>query len=93
MGGVHGDAAHHAHSPENLLALCRPCHDFTEDQPLQARALGWLVPHAYDPATTPALLVPIFGKEWWMLLEDASYMRASEATVRDFLRRVDTDSV
>jgi len=93
MGGSHGGAAHHANNPANLLALCRPCHDFTEDQPRAARAIGWLVQHAYDSWSTPALIVPIYGKGWYFLLPDATYGSASAEDTEAFLRRVDTESV
>ena len=93
MGGVHGHAAHVANSPSNLLALCRPCHDFTENEPLAARRLGWLVPHWQDAWSTPAKLVPIYGAGWWYLLDDLSYRVAPEAEVLAFLRRVEKDLV
>lgn len=88
MGGVHGGAALHANSPANLLALCRVCHDRTEDQPEEMRRLGWLVPHYTDAWTTPAYLRLILGQAWWYLLPDLSYQRASDEDVAAFLRRV-----
>jgi hypothetical protein len=93
MGGTHGGAAQHANGPANLLALCRRCHDRTEDRPLDCRLLGWLVPHPYDSWLTPAYLRPIYGEGWWFLLPDLSYRVADEASVESFRRRVDTESV
>lgn len=90
---MHGHAAHVANSPENLLALCRSCHDFTEREPAEARLLGWLVPHWRDSWWTPAQLTPIYGRGWYYLLDDLSYRPAPDAEVSAFLRRVDTNVV
>lgn len=73
MGGVHGVAATVSNSPPNLLAVCRPCHDRCDDQPVIARLSGWLVPHPTDPATVPALLHTVNGFGWWLLREDGGY--------------------
>lgn len=93
MGGVFGHAAHVANSASNLLALCRPCHDFTEDQPTEARRRGWLVPHWTDSWSAPVDITPIYGRGWYYLLDDLSYRFAPDAEVRAFLRRVDTEVV
>lgn len=82
MGGVHGVAASRAHAPSNLMALCLACHDFTEDQPLQARAVGWLVQHPIIPGLTPVRMTPIYGYGWYLLLDDLTYRLASDAEVR-----------
>lgn len=93
MGGVHGGAALHANSPANLLALCRPCHDRTEDEPDAMRRLGWLVQHPYDAWSTPCRIKPIYGEAWWFLLPDLSYQRASVDDVESFRVRFKAESV
>lgn len=76
MGGVHGAAARHSNSAPNLLALCRPCHNITEDEPTLARSWGWLVEHPLDSWTEPALIVPVYGRGWWYLEPDLTYRLA-----------------
>ena len=78
MGGVSRAAAERANNPSNLLALCLGCHRFTEEEPAEARARGWLVPHPLTPAIIPARLVPIYGAGWYFLLGNLSYMPCVE---------------
>jgi len=73
MGGVHGAAAHASNAASNLLALCRPCHDLTEDQPTLCRQRGWLVQHPSDPATAPAWLFTPNGYGRWLLDDEGDY--------------------
>lgn len=76
-GGVHGAAAVVANSPGNLLALCRVCHDMTEqaDEWQACIGLGLRIPHlaGVDPREVPALLRTVNGYGWWQLTEDAGY--------------------
>ncbi|NEW33807.1 HNH endonuclease [Nocardia cyriacigeorgica] len=40
-------------APSNLVAVCRPCHDWAESHRTRALADGWLIPSTGDPASTP----------------------------------------
>jgi hypothetical protein len=77
-GGVHGDAAQVANDVRNLLALCRPCHDRTEDAEEwhTCLAMGWRVLHSHqhDVRHVPALLHTPQGPGWWMLTDWAGYV-------------------
>lgn len=75
-GGVYGSAAHVANDVRNLLALCRTCHDRTEDAEHWAEVigLGWRIPKwVEDPLTVPAYLHTVQGEGWWLLTQDAGY--------------------
>ncbi|WP_369122934.1 HNH endonuclease [Nocardia farcinica] len=37
----------------NLVALCRPCHDWVESHRSRSIVEGWLVPRHLDPADVP----------------------------------------
>ncbi|WP_328439174.1 HNH endonuclease [Nocardia puris] len=37
----------------NVIAVCRPCHDWIESRRDAARVDGWLVPRGTDPASVP----------------------------------------
>lgn len=43
-GGVHGDDWL---DEDNVAALCRPCHNWIDDNPKQAEKDGWLYPSTY----------------------------------------------
>jgi hypothetical protein len=75
-GGVHRAAAVIANDVRNLLALCRPCHDGTEDAERwqECIGLGWRIPKAHrDPLNVPALIHTVNGYGWWLLTEDGGY--------------------
>lgn len=76
-GGVHGEAAEIANDIRNLLALCRVCHDSTEQAEdwLACIGIGWRIPHLVDldPREVPALLWTVNGPGWWLLTDDAGY--------------------
>ncbi len=88
MGGVFRDAAHAANSPANLMALCRPCHDWADANAQEARRRGWLVPHWRDAPVTPVQMYPIYGFGWWYLLQDLSYRMAPDEEVARHLALV-----
>lgn len=72
-GGVSGTAAEVANSVQNLLALCRSCHDETEHAEtwILTEQLGWRIPHwVPDPREVPALIYTVNGRAWWQLNED-----------------------
>lgn len=77
-GGVHGKAVEVANSVRNLLALCRACHDRTEDADEweECQALGWRISHQFDvdPREVPALIYTAQGQAWWQLTEDACFV-------------------
>lgn len=75
-GGVHGEAAEVANGVQNLLALCRWCHDETEHHETWdlTVALGWRIPkYVTDPLVVPALIYTVNGYAWWRLTPDAGY--------------------
>lgn len=77
MGGVHSVAAEKSNHIQNLLALCRTCHDETEHAETWdlTEAIGWRVPkYVTEPRLVPALLHTANGYGWWQLTEDAGYL-------------------
>ncbi|UGT65279.1 HNH endonuclease [Nocardia gipuzkoensis] len=63
LTGIHGGDPHHRkprgaggtrdpriNLPSNIVALCRPCHDWIESQRTAALKDGWLVPRRANPA-------------------------------------------
>lgn len=74
-GGVHGAAAEISNSVRNLLALCRVCHDKTEQAQTwrECIALGWRIEGGTDMLTTPALIHTANGFAWWLLTDDGGY--------------------
>lgn len=87
MGGVHRQALEIAEDVRNKLALCRPCHDRTEnaEEWQYCISVGWRVPHQadVDPRWVPALLHTANGYGWWRLHEDGGYVWVGyEATAR-----------
>lgn len=75
-GGVHGLAAAVANDVRNLLALCRRCHDTTEDGSTwrETQARGWRLTQWQEVHTTPALLHTVNGHGWWLLTDDGGYL-------------------
>lgn len=74
-GGVHRMAAEIANDVRNLLALCRACHDRTEDANTwtECQMLGWRLEQWQDPLATPALIYTVNGYGWWHLTNDGGY--------------------
>ncbi len=52
MGGSSDPARNYG--LDNLVSLCRPCHDFVHGNPGWAYEHGWLVHSWDDPAVIPA---------------------------------------
>jgi hypothetical protein len=76
-GGVHGEAAEIANSVQNLLALCRWCHDETEHHETWdlTVAVGWRIPkYVDDPLVVPALIHTVNGYAWWRLTPEAGFI-------------------
>lgn len=87
MGGTYRVAADIANDVRNLLALCRACHDRTEqaDEWAFCIEVGWRVPRETeaDPRWVPALIHTVNGYGWWRLHEDGGYVWAGyEVTTR-----------
>lgn len=78
MGGVSRAAAVVANDVRNLLALCRACHDRTEEASEWAFCIsvGWRIPHyvEVDPRWVPAMIHTVNGYGWWRLHEDGGYV-------------------
>lgn len=75
-GGVHRLAAEVANSPNNLLALCRSCHNETEHAETWAltEEIGWRIPKYVDnPHAVPALIHTCNGYGWWLLVDRGGY--------------------
>ena len=51
--GMGGTLRDDANRPDNLILLCRPCHQHVETHRVEARSRGWAVPQHGDPATVP----------------------------------------
>jgi hypothetical protein len=76
MGGVSGQDAEDANDVRNLLALCRSCHDETENAATWRRCelLGWRLPAWVDNVhEVPARIHTVNGYAWWRLTNDAGY--------------------
>lgn len=58
-----------AYAPENLLAVCRECHDYIEAHPAWARTKGYRVDRADDPRTVPVIVLVAPGVEAVFLLD------------------------
>lgn len=39
-------------TPDNLLAVCRPCHDYIHQHPAESYAAGWLIRSTTTGETT-----------------------------------------
>lgn len=62
------------HTPANALHLCRAHHSWVHAHPAQARASGWIVSFAADPAVEPAV---VRGRLVW-LTDDGRYVDAGQ---------------
>ncbi|HEX6970244.1 MAG TPA: HNH endonuclease signature motif containing protein [Micromonosporaceae bacterium] len=70
-------------SPQNLVWLCCPCHDFIEANRAEAYMKGWLVAQSADPLGVPLLVVhvdedgvPHREAKWVYLTADFGYSDA-----------------
>jgi 5-methylcytosine-specific restriction protein A len=64
--GMGGSKAPDTNTASNGLALCFPCHAWTESKRESAEQFGWLVPQGKSPAEVPVLR---HGCDW-VLLDD-----------------------
>lgn len=74
-GGVHGVASDVSNSPQNLLMLCRSCHDRTLTDAQECIKIGWVIERraGVDPREVPAKIHTINGCGWWYLTQDGGY--------------------
>jgi hypothetical protein len=56
------------HSPENVVHLCRVCHDWAHANGVQARATGWIVPSQRRITRGDITNIPIRLRDTWALL-------------------------
>lgn len=77
-GGVHGVAAGVSNSPQNLLMLCRGCHDRTLNAAAECIEIGWVIERrsGVDPREVPAKIHTVNGHGWWFLTEEGGYIWA-----------------
>ena len=83
-GGVHGAAADVSNSPQNLLMLCRTCHDRTLNAAAECIEIGWVIERrsGVDPLGVPAKIHTVNGHGWWYLTEDGGYRWADELNLQ-----------
>lgn len=79
-GGVHGAAAAVSNSPQNLLMLCRVCHDRTLADAGPCIGLGWVIERrsGVSPYGVPAKIYTVNGYGWWYLTEEGGYRWADD---------------
>lgn len=60
------------HTLSNVVPLCAACHAWVHGHPTQARALGWIVSFAGEPAS-----VPVSSCYGWRLITPAGLVVAT----------------
>jgi len=69
-GGRHGEAAVVNDRLSNLLAGCRPCHDWCHRNPKAAQAERWMLRNGDDPLVEP---VHYRRTSWRLLADDGTW--------------------
>lgn len=88
-GGVHGGAAAVSNSVDNLLMLCRACHDSTLTDADACIEVGWVIERrsgVTEPGSIPALIHTVNGFGWWYLLADGGYRWADDLNLQPDFR-------
>ena len=65
--GMGGTSLPETHGVTNLILACDPDNGWCEDNPAEARALGWKLDRLEDAGVTP---VRYPDRTWWLLLPD-----------------------
>lgn len=78
--GMGGTSITGRHLPSWLIHACSDCHrgpGGVESDRTRALTNGWLLGPMDDASRTPVLLVTMYGRGWWLLDDDGSYLNAA----------------
>lgn len=64
--GSGGTSEEWVERPANIVALCRPCHEWAHAHPREAYATGWLIRKLGGDMADMVPLTPLAGDRFWL---------------------------